>query len=683
MKTLALLLLLASQSGIRSTTLCTGDNPLDCLPPPAICGDGIVHPSEACDDGNRVDGDGCSMDCKRNSVVAARYRFDRTGVLELPPGMPRPSFDCRLDKWSGEGNLVCDGTQPVTFTPSGGPTAGVPTYWRPGGGGAPGAGVGFDGVDDRFDGGDAGGDTGDRTGCVKFSRAAISATARVLLRKDGVFQVYLSSSGEAAYVQVYSASSNTNLAASGSVAIGASNVLCYSYDYVADGSSIIGINLNGVDTSVSTAVGPLAQNANPLRIGASGTGTNLFTGSISRVTHWSGWAATQAQRAALVRSQYAAQGSLGEPLTVSGPKTSAVLTRADGSPYVATVPANMPSITADGVQVYPARTSRVLYNQRSSANNANGGICGTGSTWGMAGTATCALSSEPAPDGSLTAERVSVGVTNANHIFQLISAGGFSANAMLAPSLWIKRVSTIGTLSMLNPQDPAKGRWNIDFAALPDRWTRVVSGATGVTVVAPFVASATGSAGVQFYTVSGAVQFDVARVWMVEGSIPGPDAEVQASPLSVAATSISGAHGIVGNRWCYSTTATADWSRSGIVALGLLGDALGDSSNSAFLYVNSGTVSFDLYNGASQARSITAGTLVAGERRLTFCNRDGTLSVAVDGTARTPTVTASGSGVWSAMPTTAFVGAVNPSSYLGGTIRSVMTCNTSVPEECQ
>lgn len=63
MKTIALLLLLASQSGLRSTTLCTGTNPADCLPPPPICGNGIVHRIEACDDGNRTAGDGCSFMC--------------------------------------------------------------------------------------------------------------------------------------------------------------------------------------------------------------------------------------------------------------------------------------------------------------------------------------------------------------------------------------------------------------------------------------------------------------------------------------------------------------------------------------------------------------------------------------------------------------------------------------------
>ena len=33
-------------------------------PPPPGCGDGMRSPSEACDDGNNMDGDGCRQDCK-------------------------------------------------------------------------------------------------------------------------------------------------------------------------------------------------------------------------------------------------------------------------------------------------------------------------------------------------------------------------------------------------------------------------------------------------------------------------------------------------------------------------------------------------------------------------------------------------------------------------------------------
>ena len=38
------------------------------VPPPTTCGNGVVDPGEACDDGNIADGDGCTSDCQRAVV---------------------------------------------------------------------------------------------------------------------------------------------------------------------------------------------------------------------------------------------------------------------------------------------------------------------------------------------------------------------------------------------------------------------------------------------------------------------------------------------------------------------------------------------------------------------------------------------------------------------------------------
>ena len=51
---------------------CAADKKCDlatysCVPrPTAACGDGVINQGEVCDDGNKVDGDGCSKDCKSN-----------------------------------------------------------------------------------------------------------------------------------------------------------------------------------------------------------------------------------------------------------------------------------------------------------------------------------------------------------------------------------------------------------------------------------------------------------------------------------------------------------------------------------------------------------------------------------------------------------------------------------------
>ena len=55
-----------------------------CIVPPKapVCGDGFIDPGEACDDGNTMGGDGCSLDCK---------------AIEAELRLPDPGREVRLD----------------------------------------------------------------------------------------------------------------------------------------------------------------------------------------------------------------------------------------------------------------------------------------------------------------------------------------------------------------------------------------------------------------------------------------------------------------------------------------------------------------------------------------------------------------------------------------------------------
>ncbi|MGB3050784.1 MAG: DUF4215 domain-containing protein, partial [Polyangiales bacterium] len=48
---------------------------------PPDCGDGTRDATEACDDGNQTDGDGCSADCMK---IEEGYRCPTVGVLCVP-----------------------------------------------------------------------------------------------------------------------------------------------------------------------------------------------------------------------------------------------------------------------------------------------------------------------------------------------------------------------------------------------------------------------------------------------------------------------------------------------------------------------------------------------------------------------------------------------------------------------
>jgi ELWxxDGT repeat protein/cysteine-rich repeat protein len=71
------------------------------------CGDGKLQPSEACDDGNRADGDGCSASCQFESARArcSRARACIAGKRLTVDGGPQ----LRLRVAASDGALVLDG----------------------------------------------------------------------------------------------------------------------------------------------------------------------------------------------------------------------------------------------------------------------------------------------------------------------------------------------------------------------------------------------------------------------------------------------------------------------------------------------------------------------------------------------------------------------------------------------
>src|SRR5262252_7744578 len=46
---------------------------------PGVCGDAKLDPGEVCDDGNNVDGDGCSADCKSDETCG-------NGIVDVAKG---------------------------------------------------------------------------------------------------------------------------------------------------------------------------------------------------------------------------------------------------------------------------------------------------------------------------------------------------------------------------------------------------------------------------------------------------------------------------------------------------------------------------------------------------------------------------------------------------------------------
>lgn len=115
--------------------------------------------------------------------------------------------------------------------------------------------------------------------------------------------------------------------------------------------------------------------------------------------------------------------------------------------------------------------------------------------WSPRGTCvvTEATAETEAPDGSMTANKiVGLKMNPTNDIFQTVA--GLGAGSTLAPSMWIKRISTTGTLRIRGISGP--GVWTVNMASLPDGWVRLTRGSPYVSVSVEWTAD--GAGGIYF-----------------------------------------------------------------------------------------------------------------------------------------------------------------------------------------
>jgi len=78
------------------------DGPLDVPVTPTNCGDGTLDPDEECDDGNRMDGDGCDWSCRLGNGVPPGPADPSTPRFE-PEGEPGPLEGTSEGEWELDG----------------------------------------------------------------------------------------------------------------------------------------------------------------------------------------------------------------------------------------------------------------------------------------------------------------------------------------------------------------------------------------------------------------------------------------------------------------------------------------------------------------------------------------------------------------------------------------------------
>lgn len=103
-------------------------------------------------------------------------------------------------------------------------------------------------------------------------------------------------------------------------------------------------------------------------------------------------------------------------------------------------------------------------------------------SWTQEGGATTSANTARCPaNGQLTADTVNV--TNAAGIYNRFITSGTTWE----PSIWIKKISTSGTLRMQNPEGFVSGYLDINLASLPDTWVYIHRNSPYVTWGANFV----------------------------------------------------------------------------------------------------------------------------------------------------------------------------------------------------
>jgi hypothetical protein len=189
----------------------------------------------------------------------------------------------------------------------------------------------------------------------------------------------------------------------------------------------------------------------------------------------------------------------------------------------------VPAITDLGLQVWEARSSPLLWSR--DVTNAG---------WAKRGTATATASAIASPDGTIAGSLLSgIGAAATNDIFALPGTV-IGASARFEPSFYINKVSTSGTLTILQAQNSALGSWSINLASVPAGWQRITRAHPAVTINTEFTANAGGLAGLQFTATAGApLSFYVDFIQEEAGTFSGPPIATTSASATRGAASAS------------------------------------------------------------------------------------------------------------------------------------------------
>ena len=179
-----------------------------------------------------------------------------------------------------------------------------------------------------------------------------------------------------------------------------------------------------------------------------------------------------------------------------------------------------------GPLIEPAGTNRVL----QSADL-------TQSAWTKRGAASVTKNLTSPKNEANAACTVSVGALGVDDIYQIVT--GVTANSDVSQGIWIKQITTTGTLVIVSPNASATGKWEVDLSKLNGQWERITKAHVAVTVIYPFVATFQGAAGLLFCMVSGTGSFGLWNCQQQESIYLGSDIVTTATTVTRPAANLT------------------------------------------------------------------------------------------------------------------------------------------------
>jgi hypothetical protein len=137
--------------------------------------------------------------------------------------------------------------------------------------------------------------------------------------------------------------------------------------------------------------------------------------------------------------------------------------------------------------------------------------------WVKRGITTVTPNATTAPDGTLTADKIDIGVADTDDMYQIIS--GIIVGQRYEPSVWIKKISSSGILRLNSYISGPVGSWRIDFSQLGTDWERITRDHPAVEIVNEFVGDQSGYCGHHYYAESGTLSFYIWGAQLEEGEV--------------------------------------------------------------------------------------------------------------------------------------------------------------------